>query len=151
MKYQAGEPGRIIVARFSDGDDVLGGLTEIARKENIRAAAFHLVGGMRGGKFVAGPEGEAIPPVPIWREIEESHEIVGFGTIFWQDDTPKVHFHGAFGKRDSVKVGCLRETSTVYLVLEAVITEIKGVNAVRRPDPASGMVLLQLDMEKEPR
>ncbi len=148
MKYQVGEPGRIIVVRFSDGDDVLGGLSEIAKKENIRAAAFHLVGGMRGGRFVVGPEREELPPVPVWRELEESHEIVGFGTIFWQDDAPKVHFHGAFGKRDSVRVGCLRETSTVFLVLEAVIAEIKGVNAVRRLDPASGMVLLKLDPEE---
>lgn len=147
MKYQKGEPGRIFLARFSDGEDVLGGLEELARKENVRAAAFQLVGGMRGGRFVAGPESEQMPPIPIWREIEESHEVVGFGTIFWHGDNPKIHFHGTFGKRDSVKAGCLRESSTVFLVLEAVVMEIKGVNAVRRTDPVSGMALLQLHGE----
>ncbi|HEX9079239.1 MAG TPA: PPC domain-containing DNA-binding protein [Desulfuromonadaceae bacterium] len=144
MIYQTGRPGRIIVARFSDGDDVLTGLTEIARRENIRAAAFNLVGGMKKGRFVVGPESEEMPPVPVWRELTESHEAVGFGTIFWQDDHPKVHFHGAYGKHDSVKAGCMREGNEAFLVLEAVITEILDVTAVRELDQQSGMVLLRL-------
>ena len=145
MEYRTGKTGRIIVVRFSDGDDVLGGLAEIARREDIRAASFNLVGGMKKGRFVVGPETERMPPVPVWRELTESHEAVGFGTIFWQGDQPKVHFHGAYGKHDSVKAGCLREGSEAFLVLEAVVTEILQVDAVREMDPASGMVLLRLN------
>jgi len=48
------------------------------------------------------------------------------------------------GKFDSVKAGCLREESEAFLVLEAVITEILDVDAVRELDPESGMVLLKL-------
>jgi len=144
MKYQVGETGRVIIARFEDRDNILQGLSEIAKKENIRAGICYLVGGMKSGRFVVGPEKEELPPVPIWRELNESHEIVGIGTIFWQDDTPKVHFHGAYGKRDSVKMGCMREGSEAFLVLEAVIIEIKGVNAKREIDPVSNMALLKL-------
>lgn len=144
MEYRIGQTGRIVVVRFNDGDDVIGGIAEIARKENIRAASFNLVGGMKKGRFVVGPETEEMPPKPVWRELDESHEVVGFGTIFWQDDQPKVHFHGAFGKKESVKAGCMREDSRAFLVLEAVITEILGVHAVRELDPASGMVLMEL-------
>jgi predicted DNA-binding protein with PD1-like motif len=143
MKYQQGEIGRIFVLRFEDGDDVLGGIVEVANNEKIRAGAFHLVGGMKRGRFVVGPQGEEMPPVPIWRELKESHEILGFGTIFRQGDVPKVHFHGAYGKGDSVRVGCLREASEAFLVLEAVVMEIVGVTAVRELDPESGMVLLK--------
>ena len=143
MEYQVGTQGRVVVARFGDGDDVLGGLVEIVRKENIRAAAFHLVGGMKKGRFVVGPATEEMPPVPVWRELDESHEAVGFGTIFWQEETPKVHFHGAYGKHDRVKAGCLREGSECFLVIEAVITEITGVDVVRELDPDSGMVLMK--------
>lgn len=150
MNYQVGTPGRIVVARFNDGDDILGGLEEIARRENLRAAAFHLVGAMKGGRYVVGPEREEIPPVPVWRQLAESHEAVGFGTIFWEGDRPKVHYHGAFGKRDQVKVGCLREASEAFLVLEAVITEIVGVTARRELDEASGMVLLTLENKESP-
>lgn len=144
MKYQIGSPGRIIMVRFEDREDVLDRLITIAKKENVRAAVFSLLGGMREGRFVVGPEKDEMPPKPVWRELGESHEILGTGTIFWQGDEPKVHFHGVFGKRDTVKVGCLREKSETFLILEAVITEIQGITAVREHDPVSGMTLLKL-------
>jgi uncharacterized protein len=144
MKYQGGKVGRVFVVRFEDGDNVLGGLTEIATRERLEAAAFHLVGGLKRGRFVVGPERDELPPVPVWREIDESHEIVGFGTIFLHDGEPKIHFHGAFGKRDDVRAGCLRDAAEAFLVLEAVVLEITGTTAVRETDPESGMVLLKL-------
>lgn len=144
MKYQRGTIGRVFVVRFEDGDDVIGGLVEIARNEHIRAASFHLVGGLKKGRFVVGPERDEMPPVPVWRELDESHEIVGFGTIFPHGDEPKVHLHGVYGKRDHVRAGCLRGDAEAFLVLEAVVTEIEGIAAVRELDQASGMVLLKV-------
>ena len=144
MKYQVGGVGRVVVARFEDRDDVLGNLSSIAKKEGISAAAFYLVGGMREGKIVVGPEKDEFPPVPVWKELGEAHEVIGFGTIFYQDNEPKVHLHAAFGKGDSVKVGCLRENSKTFLVLEAVIIELKGINAIRAFDPVSGVNILKL-------
>jgi predicted DNA-binding protein with PD1-like motif len=144
MKYQVGKPGRIVVARLEDRDDVLGSIVSIAKKENIRAGIVSIVGGMREGSIVVGPDKDVFPPTPVWKELGESHEVTGFGTIFWQDDEPKVHFHGAFGKKEMVKVGCLRGNSETFLVLEAVIVEIDGVDAKRELDPASGMVLLKV-------
>ncbi len=143
MEYRVGRPGRVVVARFSDGEDVLAGLAEIVRREQIRAASFALVGGMKGGRYVVGPEGDEMPPRPVWRELSENHEAVGFGTIFWLGDEPKVHFHGAYGRGDSVKAGCMREGSETFLVLEVVITELLDMDAVRELDPASGFALLQ--------
>jgi predicted DNA-binding protein with PD1-like motif len=144
MKYQVGKPGKIVVARFEDRDDVIENLSHIAKKENIRAGVFYLVGGMREGSIVVGPEKDEFPPKPVWRQLGESHEVVGFGTIFWEKEIPKLHFHGAFGKRDTVRVGCLRENSETFLVLEAIIIEIEGVTARRELDPVSNMVLLKL-------
>lgn len=142
MKYQIGKAGRIIVARFEDKEDALGNLVFIAKKENIKAAVFYLLGGMRKGRIVVGPERDRLPPKPVWKQIKGSHEIVGIGTIFWQKRNPKVHFHGAFGKKGMVKIGCLREQSETFLVLEAIILEIKGVKAVRELDTVSGLTLL---------
>lgn len=144
MKYQTGKPGRIIVAKFDDHDDVLQGLVDIVKKENIRAGILSLVGGMREGKIVVGPETDELPPLPVWKKLGESHEILGIGTIFWHQDEPKVHFHGAFGKKDMVKVGCLRENAETFLVLEAVIIELEGIQATREIDPKIGMALLKL-------
>ena len=145
MNYQVGKPGRIVVVRFGDGEDVLGGLAEICRTEGILAACFNIVGGMKGGRFVVGPETEEMPPIPVWRELQESHEAVGFGTIFWYKDQPKVHFHGAYGKRDSVKAGCMRDGTEAFLVLEVVITEILDVDIIRELDLASNMVLVKMN------
>lgn len=144
MKYQIGQTNRVVVARFEDGDKILNSLIELSKKEDIRAAIFYLIGGMRNCKIVVGPEKDQMPPIPVWRELTDSQEVVGLGTIFWDRENPRVHFHGAFGKHDSVKVGCLREMAETFLVLEAVIIEIKGVNAVRELDPTSGLVLLKL-------
>jgi len=144
MKYQSGKVGRIILARFEDGEDILGNIGQIARKENIRSAVVYLIGGIKRGKVVVGPEKEELPPKPIWREIHESHEVMGIGTIFCQDNEPKIHFHGGFGKRDAVHVGCLRETSETFLVLEVIILEIEGIDAERAFDETSGLTLLKL-------
>lgn len=144
MKYQVGKVGRIVVAKFEDKEDVLANLGNIVKKEGINAAAFYLVGGMREGKIVVGPEKDVVPPTPVWKNLGESHEVVGFGTIFYQGNEPKVHFHGAFGKKDMVKVGCLRENSSTFLVLEAVIIELSGINAIRDIDPALGLAVLKL-------
>ena len=143
MEYRVGTAGRVIVARFGDGEDLLVGLAEIARAEQIKAAAFSVVGGMKGGYYVVGPEWDEMPPRPVWRQLIDNHEAFGFGTIFWQEDQPKVHFHGAYGRGDTVRAGCMREANEVFLVLEVVITELLGVGAVRELDPASGFALLK--------
>lgn len=144
MDYRVGAIGRVVVARFNGDEEVLGNLREIARKENMRAAVVYLVGGMQKGRMVVGPEKDELPPVPVWREVNESNEVLGIGTIFWEGDEPKIHLHGAFGKRDEVKVGCLRENSEAFLVLEAVMIELKDIDAVREFDPAVGLSLLKL-------
>ena len=144
MEYQSGRIGRVLVARFEDGEDILKGISDMARKENIRSAVFNLIGGIKKGRVVVGPEKEELPPKPIWREIQESHEVLGVGTIFREGDKPKVHLHGTFGKRDKIHVGCLREVSETFLVLEAIIFEIEGITARREYDEKSGLVLLKL-------
>jgi len=144
MDYQVGKIGRIVIARFESNEEVLNNLASVVKKEAVKAGVLYLVGGMQKGRIVVGPEKDELPPVPVWREIDESNELFGVGTIFWEGDEPKIHFHGAFGKRDTVKVGCLRENSEAFLVLEAIIIEIEGVNAVREFDPSIGLSLLKL-------
>jgi predicted DNA-binding protein with PD1-like motif len=144
MKYQTGKMGRIAVARFEDGENILENIVDIAKKENIRCAVFYLVGGIRQGRIVVGPEEEKLPPKPVWKDIAQSHEVFGIGTIFPEGSEPKVHFHGAFGKKEMVKVGCLRGTSETFLVIEAIIAEMVGIDARRELDEASGLSLLKL-------
>jgi len=144
MKYQTGEIGRVIVAKFEDGDVILDNLIEIAKKEDIKTGVFYLVGGVKNAKIVVGPEEDVLPPTPVWRELRDSHEMVGIGTIFWHKNEPKIHFHGAYGKHDRMKAGCLREMAETFIILEGIIFELKGIDAIRSLDPKSNMVLLDM-------
>lgn len=145
MKYQVGQVGRAILAHFEDGDGIIGGLTDIVRRENIRACVFYLLGGITDGRIVVGPAQDDVrPPEPTWREIVESHETLAIGTAFWYGDEPRIHIHGTYGKFDSVMTGCLRDEARVFLVVEAVIIELEGIEAVRDLDPVVNMALLKL-------
>jgi predicted DNA-binding protein with PD1-like motif len=144
VKYQVGEVGRVVIAQLDDDDDILENLVGIAKQEKIKAGIFYLIGGIKEAKIVVGPTQDVIPPTPSWRELVESHETLGIGTIFWYKDEPRLHFHGAYGKWDTVKAGCLREAAKTFLIMEAVIIEIKGIKAIRDLDPLSNMVLLRL-------
>jgi predicted DNA-binding protein with PD1-like motif len=44
-----------------------------------------------------------------------------------------------------VKVGCLREKSETFLILEGIIIEMEGINATREIDPEVGIALLKLE------
>jgi len=144
MHYQVGEAGRIVVIRLEDGDEILKNLVDVCKRENIRAGVIYLVGGIRDGTIVVGPEKDELPPVPVWRSLNESYETLGIATVFWHKDEPRIHFHGAYGKWDTVKAGCLRESGRTFIVMEAIIMEIKNINATRELDPASHMILLKL-------
>ncbi|HVN25472.1 MAG TPA: DUF296 domain-containing protein [Syntrophorhabdales bacterium] len=144
MKYQVGGVGRCLVARLEDGEPILDTLIAIAKSEEIRAAVVYLVGGVTEATIVVGPDKDELPPNPVWRTLTESHEAAAIGTIFWEGNEPRIHLHGSYGKRDAVKVGCLREQGNAFLVLEAIILEITGVKARRELDPKSNMVLLKL-------
>lgn len=145
MKYQVGEVGRVILAHFEDGDEIIANLSGIVRKENIRGGILYLLGGIREGRIVVGPVHDDVrPPEPTWREIVESHETLAIGTVFWYGDEPRVHIHGTYGKFDAVKTGCLRDEAKTFLIMEAVIIELKGVDAVRDLDPVINMALLKL-------
>ena len=96
-------------------------------------------------EIVVGPMNDDVrPPEPTWREIIDSHETLAIGTVFWQGDEPRIHIHGTYGKFDSVKTGCLRDEAKTFLVLEVVMLELKGINAVREIDPDIHMALLRL-------
>ncbi|MBF0538241.1 MAG: DNA-binding protein [Nitrospirae bacterium] len=144
MKYQSGRQGRVFVCRLADGEDLLRALIQLATDEGLNAAVFHVVGGMKGGRIVVGPQTEGMPINPDYRKIDESHEVTGMGTIFLKDGVPAIHFHGAFGKKDNVRVGCLRDFSETFLILEVIVTELLGIDAKRQIDKLSGMYLLEV-------
>ena len=131
MEYRSGSVGRIFVVRFDEGDDFLGGMKEMIAKENIRSGWFHVLGGIREADVVTGPKEVVMPPEPVWKEVREAKEVLGAGSIFWDEKEPKIHLHTALGHHGDTLTACMRENTKVYLVLEVCIIEISGIDVSR--------------------
>lgn len=138
MEYRVGKIERVFCARFDDGEDFLTGLREIVVREQIRNAWFHVLGGVREAAVVTGPKRPVVPPEPVWAEVKGAREVLGLGSIFWDDAEPKIHLHAAMGHHGDSLIACVRKNSKVYLVLEAYIVEISGFMAARPWNEAQG-------------
>ena len=144
MKYTKGSIGRIFVAKFEDDDILLDKLAELVRKEKIKAATLVFLGALKKGDLVTGPKKPVIPPEPNKVTFKDAWEVMGIGSIFTNKLGPQIHIHSSMGKKKKVLTGCVRGKSKVFLVLEAVIFELKGVKATKGIDPETGLNLLKI-------
>ncbi|AEB10160.1 PPC domain-containing DNA-binding protein [Desulfobacca acetoxidans] len=142
MRVQEGRPGRLFLLTFQHGEDLIQEICQFAVRENIRAAWIQFLGALKQGRLVTGPEKPQLPPKPVWREFSQAWEVVGIGNLFWEDNAPKVHVHVALGKGDATIMGCLRLENEIYLVAEALLVELTGLNLCRRLDPDLGVSML---------
>ncbi len=145
MRACEGKIGRVFVLRLDDRDMVPTCIEEFADKEGIQAGQVVLIGGIGGGQVVVGPrDADTMPPEPMLIPVDGPHEVVGVGVIAPGDDgKPVLHIHAALGRAGHAVAGCLRPGVTTWLVGEAVIYELTGVNAARKPDAKSGFSLLE--------
>ena len=145
MEYVVGKTGRIIAARLFEGEDLYEAIEEIAKKENVKSAAVLITGGFREADVVVGPETEEPKIVPNFRDFVGPGEVLGVGTIYCDDESPKLHIHTAIGKGDETIVGCPRGGAKTFLILEVTIIEIEGIKAARKLDEDTGFNLLRFE------
>lgn len=146
MEYAVGKAGRVIAARLFEGEDLYESIERLAKKENIRSAAVMITGGFRKANVVVGPKQETPKIVANFRDFAGPGEVLGVGTIYCDDEGPKLHIHTAIGKGDSTLVGCPRGGAKIFLVLEVTIIEIElafGEQASRKFDEKTGFSLLR--------
>ena len=144
MEYQVGRPGRVIVVRLSEGEDLYESIETVAKKEDIQAAAVLITGGFRKANVVVGPKREKPKIEPQFKDFSGPGEVLGVGTIYSDDEGPKMHMHTAIGKGDETLIGCPRGGAKIFLILEVTIIEIEGINATRTLDESTGFKLLKL-------
>ncbi|MBN2138329.1 MAG: DUF296 domain-containing protein [Sedimentisphaerales bacterium] len=144
MEYAVGKTGRVIAARLFEGEDLYECIEGLAQKENIKSAAVFITGGFRKADIVVGPKQEEPKIVPDFRQFIGPGEVLGVGTIYCDDDGPKMHIHSAVGKGDQAVVGCPRGGAKTFLILEVTIIEIEGIEAQRKLDEKTGFKLLRL-------
>lgn len=146
MEYAVGQTGRVIAARLSEGELLYDSIESLAEKENIKAAAVLITGGMRKAKVVVGPLQETPKLEPNFRDFTGPGETFGVGTIYCDDaGNPKLHLHAGMQRDRDVVVGCPRGGASTFLILEVTIIEITGINAARMPDPEMGIKLLTIN------
>lgn len=143
MKCTQGKIGRVFVVRFENGEDILSGLCGLVKENKIKSGIIHLIGALEKAEIVVGPEKVEIPPAPVWKKFDDGREILGFGTIFWKGDEPKIHIHSCTGREDKVNIGCVRKNAKVYLVVEAIIIEIEAP-VKRKYDEKTGLDLIDI-------
>jgi predicted DNA-binding protein with PD1-like motif len=144
MKYTKGNIRRIFVLKFEDGDILIDELSKFAKHEKVRSAAFVFIGALKEGDIVTGPKKPIIPPKPNWKKFKNAWEAMGVGTIFSGNGTPQIHIHTSMGQKNRVITGCVRKSSSVFLVVEAIVFELVGVKASKRPDLKTGLNLLKI-------
>jgi uncharacterized protein len=145
MEYAAGKAGRIFAMRLFEGEDVYECIEKGARIENIKNGSVFITGGIRKADVVVGPKREK-PSLEGWfRQFTGPGEVLGVGTLYWDDQGPKLHLHAAMGRGESYIVGCPRGGAEVFLILEVTIIEITGIKAARIKDPQSGVNLLRIE------
>lgn len=145
MEYAVGRTGRIIAARLFEGEDLYESIEQIAITEDIKSAAVLIIGGFRKANVVVGPEQEEPEIVPRFMEFTGPGEVLGVGTIYHDDKGPKLHLHTAIGKDGKNLVGCTRDGTKTFLVLEVTIIEIEGIKAARKHDEKTGLNLLRFE------
>jgi len=145
MEYAVGKTGRIIGARLFEGEDLYESIEQLAEKENIKSAAVLITGGFRGANVVVGPKQEVPKIIGNFKDFVGPGEVLGVGTIYCDDEGPKLHIHTAIGKGNEVIVGCPRGGAKTFLVLEVTIIEIDGLKAARKPDENTGLNLLRFE------
>jgi len=145
MKYSEAVTGRSFVIRLENGDILHKEIEQFAVTMGIRAATLTAVGGVdAGSRLIVGPaEGRAETIVPVERVLEDVCEATGTGTLFPDvEGTPILHMHLACGRGEKTVTGCVRSGVIVWHVLEIVLIELTGSEAVRLLDPATGFKLL---------
>ena len=139
MEYRTGSIGRVVTIRFDHGEDFLQGLRKVILKEKIRSAWFQVIGALDKAGVVIGPKEPVVPPNPVWRDVDAVSELIGCGSVYMDDDEPKVHLHGALGEHGETLTGCIRRDARVYLLLEVVLFELTGIDAARPGDEDLGI------------
>ena len=144
MQYSEGSLGRVFVLRMDDGEDMLESIQKFVKEKCIESGMMFFLGAMKEGRAVTGPEKPVIPPIPHFETFDSAWEVFGMATVYPSTEGPKIHIHSSMGRGRAALVGCIRDKAQVYLIVEAVLIEFKGLGARRELDERTGLYLLSL-------
>lgn len=148
MEYAQGKLGRVIAVRLRPGADVLLGLTEACKRNNINNGVIvSAIGSLDGVKFcnpVELPETKAGYGYGEILHLTGPIELTSAAGIICHDDegTTNLHVHVNLSDRHgNAHGGHLVEGTKVLLTVDAVIAEVEGIIMGRRFNEELGVPL----------
>ncbi len=148
MQYTEGKPGRVFIVRIDHGEDLIANLQQFVADHQVNSGYIRFIGALQSGRIVTGPKTMCLPPDPHVESFSGGWEVIGLATITPDDPGPHLHIHASIGKGERVLTGCLRGEIITHIVIEAVVTELIGVDVKRGSDPVTGLYLPVLKHEK---
>jgi hypothetical protein len=145
MQYSEGSLGRVFVMRMDHEEELIESLQKLVKEKKIRACTALFLGALRDGRAVTGPKVAVVPPTPNFEAYDSAWEVFGMATIYPSEEGPKLHIHSGLGRGRQSLLGCIRDRARVYLIVEAVLFEICGLNAKREWDDKMQLHLLSLE------
>ncbi len=136
----AGE--RVYIIVFDKGDEVIAGLQVFARDHRLAASDFTAIGAF--SDVVLGyfdRERKEYKENPLREQVEVLSLV---GNIVLDAGEPKIHGHVVVGKSDGSAWGGHLLRAHVWPTLEVIIKETP-TSLTRRPDPETGLTLIDLD------
>jgi len=146
MQAAEGKMGRVFILRLEDGDLLPAAIEGFAEEKHVKNGFVLLVGGIGSGQVVVGPRiTDQMPPDAMLLPIDGAHEVVGVGILApGPDGKITMHMHAAMGRSGKTTTGCIRPGVKTWLVAEAILYEITGLDAKRILNKKSGFALLQV-------
>jgi predicted DNA-binding protein with PD1-like motif len=132
---------RTIAVVFGDGDDVMSGLQNLARTEQLTAASFTAIGAFE--RVVLGFFDVSQRDYRRIALSEQVEVLTLAGNIAASGGEPKVHAHVVVGRSDGTAHGGHLLEARVRPTLEVVVVE-SPAHLRRTVDAATGLPLLNL-------
>ena len=133
--------GRCFLLRVEHDSDLIGFMTQFAKKNNIALASFTAIGALKSAKlgFYDQQKHEYLET-----ELKVPLEIATcVGNVSLKDGEPFVHAHAVLADQsETVRAGHLLEGRV--FAAEIHLTELLGEKLVRKPDPVTGLSLWEM-------
>lgn len=129
-----------IVAKLSNGENLLEALREIIEKHNIRSGLVLCGIGMLRDFTLGYYSGERHEP----RTFEEPHELLALHGTITTDEETVIHLHCALSNGSYGVVGGHLMDAEVAIVAELVIAKLSEIELGREINPETGLKELAL-------
>ncbi|MCB9476058.1 MAG: DUF296 domain-containing protein [Deltaproteobacteria bacterium] len=143
MKTYEAKSGRVIVGRLERDEDLVGALLQVARQYDLKCAEVRALGAVTEAKVTEWDDVARAYRTPAVHRVGLMEVLMLYGNLSSKEGELFWHLHLTAGFMQAGETNMVAGhllSATVY-ALEFVIRELDGVDLVRVPDAATGLML----------